>query len=169
MNSSIIVPSRNSTGCSGYCSVFYQSCSRDTSPSIPPQQFNEPPSPSLLGTSSSACFESSSKLNEASSDCSRNSDLCVLNVKTRFKVDHSDGENSGRIFFIDNTNLHSVPRNCTGILVAFCSSHVPNGNEEQHKWRLGIILLHTIERTIIFETSAMKDSVSPPNSNTDDF
>lgn len=156
MESSIIVPSRSTTRCAGYCSVFFQSCTATSTSRLS----TEAPS-NFLDNNSSDCTKHLSEIYNSPSICTNNSKLCVMNVKTRFKVNYANSNNNRRIFFVDNTNLHSVPRNCTGILVAFCCSYVANGSEERYKWRLGIILLHTIERTIIFETSAMKESVRP--------
>lgn len=57
-------------------------------------------------------------------------------------------------FFVPNTNVHSLPRSCSGVLVAFCEESVSETKPDSItnvKWKLGMLLSHAWHATAVIE------------------
>ena len=86
------------------------------------------------------------------------SSLCAIHMSARVPI-NCLGEHHHQ-YFIQNNNVHKVPANCTGLLIAY--STMPGV-----RWKLGILLFQNDKVNVIYRIEVM--STLPPDLNNYSF
>jgi hypothetical protein len=93
-------------------------------------------------------------------NCSENTLSPHLINGRKSYLDLRKKKNSGNSFFVPNTNVHSLPKGCLGVLVAFCDKAVSETKEDSImgvEWKLGMLLSHAWHATTIVQISLVSD------------